>query len=213
MLYTPALLKAVLRPKKPNIIRARSFQASAASITMDYPANGKGVLHVAYIARLLGGVTIPTLPTGWTSLATASSNPLSRWCYKFSNGSEGPTFSSSSTSATDMVGVVYSIDGCDSSVAPTINTNATTLDPTSDTPGTIGKPYLYLAYYGARGAVPGLLEYPSGYVEHPTTVETANGGICMAGKHDVYKTEDPSAFVISTSPTAQNVGFIMIPGF
>lgn len=107
-------------PVKPRVIAAQSYTDSGGTLTFNVPRYpGKLCL-----AMLYSGTGAPTLPTGFTSLATqtiSASAVGTRMCYRFLDGSEAPTLTSTTTTAT---GLILLIDGAISSRAPNISTVA-----------------------------------------------------------------------------------------
>jgi len=217
----PLLLRGLFGPgQKPYVVGITTATSTGTPITMTYPDRGRGVLTVAIIARHVGGTAAPGLPTGWSTLTNATVAPAYRLAYKYTDGSEGLTFTSSATSATSMSAIVYAFKGSSTSnvvVSPAQGGAATATSATPDPGGfaqnTIDGQVYWLPYCIWNGAGT-VVSYPTGFCKDTATVvQSTNGGIAACGR--LFPTESAfseniGAFTISAS-LVNRAGSISVP--
>ena len=195
--------RMLLVPKKPYLLGVTTATNTTTPITLTMPARQAGVLNIALIFRHVGGTAAPATPTGWTSLATSTTAPAYRAVYKVFNGSEGPTTTSSATSATSMSAIVLSF-----AYAPTVSgplhggiatATSTTPNPGSLSPGTVGAWQMWIPYCAWNGSG-SVTEYPNDTVLGWQVAQGTNGGCAAAvAQHTIIGTRNMNAFTLSAS--------------
>lgn len=207
----------ILQPRqKPSIVGITRQVAAGATLAFGLPNRANGRLAIAVMGRHVGGTVAPDLPTGWTSLATATPSPAYRVAYKFLNGTEAATATSTATSATSMTGIVLTIDGVDPSVVPVIGGGGTATSAAPDVgsfaTGINGRNILYIPFAMWDGNA-SIIGWPDGYADNPVRVShSTNGGIGLITRKTAISTEDPSAFTLSASVNNRAV-MIAVAGF
>jgi hypothetical protein len=215
------LLQGIFGPgQKPYVVGITTATSTGTPITMTYPDRGRGVLTVAIIARHVGGTAAPALPTGWVSLAFSTTAPAFRLAYKYTDGSEGLTFTSAATSATSMSAIVYAFKGgpTTTQISSPNQGGQTTATSTTPNPGAFAQAsingqiyWLPYAIWNGSGSV---VSYPTGFCKDTATVvQSTNGGIAACGRllpTQSAFSEDIGAFTISAS-LVNRAGVISIP--
>lgn len=138
-------------PQRPRIVdwSLSRTETINTSFTINLPHRREaGVLMVMILSHSSG--TLITRPSGWTNLASTSSNKSTDICYKFSDGSEGPTGTASCAVSVTWNAVTLSILGSSAARPPTANcteaTFATSINPANlSATAPYGSP-LWLAY-------------------------------------------------------------------
>lgn len=108
-------------PQQPRIVGVSVDNVAAASLTCNLPHRREaGLLAVSLLCARANSATSPTTPTDWTSITnnSGSTNGV-RVVYKFLDGSEAPTFTTSTPSGTETLAITFTISGCISSRPPT----------------------------------------------------------------------------------------------
>ena len=188
-------------PVKPRVIAARSYAGSGGTITFDVPRYpGK-----LCIAMFYSGVSAPTLPTGFTSLATqtiSASAVGTRVCYKFLDGSEATTLTSTATTST---GLILLVDGAISSRAPEISTVANSGGSSTPDPGavTVTAPQtqtLIIATFGfATSLANRPTQLPIGFTHENSLYQESGGNnmsFCCWKPNNCVSSFNPSAFTV-----------------
>lgn len=195
---------------------AATNESAGASSTTQTVALPSGIVagDLLIIELSLGGNTSVTNWNGFTALAEAADRFAG---YKWATGSEGATVDITIASAFKGAHISYRISGAEnpSTQAPEISSAATasstTPDPSTVTPTGGSKDYLFIAFFGCRGATEELDDdtwcnsAPSGYggLLQKTTGTSGTGNCYLASAHlaKTASSEDPGTFDMDQSNT------------
>lgn len=194
--------RMLLVPKKPYLLGVSTQTSTGTPITITRPFREAGVINVAIIFRHAGGTAAPGTPTGFTTVANSTTDPDYRVAYEYSNGSVGPTTTSSATSATSMSAICLSFKHAPN-VSPghggIATATSTTPDPGAIAPTMKGVWDSYFAYcaWNGSGSVTG---WPVESVEGWQVAQGTNGGCAVARiPHRPQGAWNFSAFTLSAS--------------
>lgn len=210
-LIHPVLSKIIVPKTKPRIVGSyvkAQGSAGAASITWDLPdQRGAGLLCLALIgtAKGAGSGGTPSTASGFTSLAAIGSGgtPGYNLQYKFLNGTETPSFTTTVTGSDHLGAVVLTLEGCGAAKVPTLNT---VVSGTSATPNpgthTVTAPFsngiLWLTFLIAEGAA-SVTQKPIGLSHWFEANDNTFGMTVVSAEHMQVSTFDPSAYGLSAS--------------
>lgn len=184
--------------RKPYVVGISGQAVGGTSIDIVLPSRERDVLLVSFTQNIQTG--IPTLPSGWTSLANSSTNPSYRIMYRFCDGSEAPTVNQTSTVSV-MNNLCYAIKGVLRTVAPTHGGGAGSLNPASfATAGYEGRTILYLVYGMWAQVTPGPPFFGSGpglCTLYNRQVSGNAAGVAVHGVRMATLTFDPSTFAVN----------------
>lgn len=215
----------LLLSKKPYLLGVSTQTSTGTPITLTRPRYEAGVLNIALLCRHAGGTASPGIPTGFSNLISSTTAPSYRLAYEFSDGSVGPTTTSSAISATSMSAIVLSFGGVHSSRLPRQG-GAGTATSTSPNPAAFTSAFplsggwvQWMAYCMWNGSgtctafpIPSSGNTP-GAVLNYQVAESTNGGMAVATTPNVPgNSSDFDPFTLSAS-LVNRAGAIVVWGF
>ena len=194
--------RMLLVPKKPYLLGVSTQTSTGTPMTLTRPRYEAGVVNYALIFRHAGGTAAPGTPTGFTNIATSTTDPDYRQAWEYSNGSVGPTTTSTATSATSMSGIVLAF-AQSANKTPTgggvVTATSTTPDPGSITASPVGMWVLFFAYCAWNGSA-SVTGWPADTVQGWQVSQGTNGGCAVAMMpHTCLGTRDFGPFTLSAS--------------
>lgn len=203
-----AFRQSIIGVRKPRIIQYAAFGAASTAVTVTIPRS-PGKLCIVFAIHKRGtsaGSDTPGVLTGFTSIATfAAGNNQSgvQVQYKFLNGSEAATLSSSMINGTNAVAVVVLIEGAISNRVPngsvSTNSNSSITPPsvTATSPFQGNNLWLVLASNDTGGTT--ATDYPAGFRAPTIWTSTTQFPTWLAAENINQGTVSPSSFNFSSN--------------
>lgn len=208
-------LSSILSVPKPFVASEKLFYSASGSLTVEIPTRPGRLCVVSAFTRTTG-TGAPSLLSGFTSLAfnNGASWPGNRFMYKFMDGTETSTMTTTSASGVEMFAYVYGID-TNLKVAPQVATltsssssspNPTNLNTTSVARGRV----LYFAHFAGDGDA-AVNSYPQGFIRSDG-LEFRSGTMmgASARRYGNLSGFDPSAFELSANVGYRSIHFSVV---
>ena len=195
-----AARQALLGVSIPRVIQKYINLGSGSSVVVTIPQyTGKLCIVVVYTTT----TSTPSLLTGFTSIANnlgAGTNPGFRAQYKFLNGSEATTLTSTTAAGGTTMAYVYLIDGAISNRVPNGTSTISTIDPPSVTATAPTGNCLFIATAGSNDSNAIVSQWPAGFstrdaMEYSTSLFAS--GITTLSTN--IPTNNPSTFAFTPS--------------
>lgn len=194
--------RMLLVPKKPYLLGVSTQTSTGTPITLTRPSREAGVVNYALVVRHAGGTAAPGTPSGFSTIANSTTDPDYRIAWEYSNGSVGPTTTSSATSATSMSGIVLSFKHVAQqtpSGGGVVTATSTTPNPGSITASPVGMWILFFAYCAWNGNA-SVTRWPAETVQGWQVAQGTNGGCAVAMMpHTCIGARDFGPFTLSAS--------------
>lgn len=195
----PRLLPLI--KQSPRIIDFSQGSNAGTPLTLILPKKRPvGSLALALIAGN-GSAIAPTTPAGWTPMTNSVTSPNHRSCFKYMDGSEADTTSSTLNLATGTAYQIYQIDGIIGQPIPDVSANAA--PATSAAPDALSLALancqLWIAF--AEWLTGGLVctTPPIGYASSIPQINEVSVSIASCWRRAAIGTEDPFSFLLSGS--------------
>jgi hypothetical protein len=165
-----------------------------------------------------GTTSTATLPTGWSLLASRSSTGVSYLWYRWANGSEGATVSTTLNTGVRASALCYRISGADSSRNPQATWAATNVnDPPSQTASWGSYDNLFLAVLTNRRTDSNVTGAPTNYTDLVTVasasnVNTSRTRISAAQRFLAAASDDPLAFTTTGTIDIPHAATVVVSG-
>lgn len=185
---------------KPRVIQAYGESAASDTISVTIPRY-PGKLCIVIVASR-GNSSTPDLLTGFTSLASSASTSANtagiRIQYKFLDGSEELTLSTTSATASQIHAHTFLIDGALSSGAPDVSAVAASADPSAVTvTSPVTQTLIIATVYSQTTSA---YSPPPGFTTEHSLQTTSNSHLTSAWQGNFCVSSfDPGAFVGPTT--------------